>query len=531
MNFTHKLYCQYNIFSKNKIEQKEKTELFKKYFDLPVKVPLFCIGILNDFLAEEPQHYFDKNAEKEVFNNFSQLYKKDKSKFLESFSKEQDKLFNTINSYYSVLDTYKEFDDVNFNYETKIKVYYIPIITQLMEFCLSHIFKLILYVNNEFIDGKDYKNQKTLGAIKNILDKFGFNDLIKININFRNAISHGLIDISENKIIFSYTKVSKKGNKEVSEEIKFYQLEDMKNTLLDIVGGSIVGLIRFIILNNITNYLLSEHSNEKLKNEYIKLFLHNENIKVKFFSKAKLNNEQLNIQIDIKNIKTKDEILKVLIWISKIIFTFYPNYNRYFINYNHPLSIDGFLVLEKEILEKILLEDSILNIDKIISKDSEKLIFDIQSENTDIRSYKFFTFPKIYAKDWEVIHLEDISIEKIKRYKCNLLIDMSEISKDFIVKLLFQVVKKVRVLENKKNPITKIKYGKIEADVVTISVFYKIRKRINYSSLASNKYFICKVDYYKNKSTPKIRVPLQNNYIFENIKKFDIYWNKNFNNI
>ncbi len=68
----------------------------------------------------------------------------------------------------------------------------------------------------------------------------------------------------------------------------------------------------------------------------------------------------------------------------------------------------------------------------------------------------------------------------------------------------------------------------MEADVVRLKVFYKVNSRGSLELLQENKRFICLVHYYKSKSVPIIDIPFQDHYNFENIKKFDIYWNKNF---
>ena len=95
--------------------------------------------------------------------------------------------------------------------------------------------------------------------------------------------------------------------------------------------------------------------------------------------------------------------------------------------------------------------------------------------------------------------------------------------------LLFQIIKRIRILENKVNPKQKIKHGKIEADAVTIKVFYETKNRNSFSLQEENKSFICIVNYIKKESYHKlIAVPLGNHYEFEHIKKLNIYWNKNF---
>jgi len=524
MNILEKLFVQYNIHSNNKIELEDKIKLIQEKLSVKEPMGLLFVGVLNDFLVNEPQYYYNRDVEKEVFENLNILFAKDNDKFRDSFYNYQDKFFHAINSYYHILNLYNEFDNVNFDNETKAKIYYLPMITQLMEFCLNHLYRGIAFIKGD-LEGKDYTSQNTLGKLKNVLCK-DYPKFLNIDIDLRDAISHGTVEITLDKLIYSYTE---KGTRElVFKELELYKINNIKNELLDIASGAILGLLKFIIEKDMfdNNYL--EKQDEKINFELLKLFLHNENIKVKSFSKGKIGSSQLNIHLDIKNIDDTNQIIYLLVLVGKIMYTTFNNYDRYFINYTHPFSISGFLTLENSKLKNILYEDNISNIDNIISPDLGIMIPDIQKNNLDNRSYKFHIFPKISGKNWEVSFIEDISVDGIKRFKARLIISNENITKKEIEALLFQVTKKIRVLENKANPTTKIKYGRIEADVVRLTIFYKTYKRDSFSLLQNNEAFICFAHYYKNKSITKIKVPFQDNYIFENLKKFDIYWNKNF---
>ncbi|OHE05715.1 MAG: hypothetical protein A2345_00765 [Sulfurimonas sp. RIFOXYB12_FULL_35_9] len=260
------------------------------------------------------------------------------------------------------------------------------------------------------------------------------------------------------------------------------------------------------------------------------MFLHNENIRVKTFSKGMIGTTQLNLHIDIKNINDKNQIIHLLVLMGKILYIVFPEYKRYFINYTHPYSIGGMISFENSKLSEIIYEESISKLDDILSKDSVFLIPDIQNTNVDNRSYKFQVFPKISGIGWDIIQIKDISLDGIKRFNAKVVIEDCSITKEAVEKLLFQAISKIRVLENKYNPITKIKYGTVEADVVCISVFFKSNERKRFALLKSNQSFICTVNYYKSKSLTKIQLGFQDNYYFEQLKKFDIYWNVNFIN-
>ena len=133
---------------------------------------------------------------------------------------QQTNLFNAINLYHHILETYNELDDVAFDTSTKIKIYYLPIITQLMEFCLNHLYRFVLYIEDDFVVGKNYKEQNKLGSLKSSLNKFNYKFLTDIDIDFKNAISHGQVELNGDEVIYSYKEHGTR--EEVFKTIKSY---------------------------------------------------------------------------------------------------------------------------------------------------------------------------------------------------------------------------------------------------------------------------------------------------------------------
>ena len=527
-NLLFTLFAQYNIVSNN-VNLVDKVTVIKNAFSLNEEnIQLFFIGILYDFIKIQPQYFFNREVENEVFNRLNQLFTQDNEKFSKAFFEQQNNLFNAINLYHHILETYNELDDVAFDTSTKIKIYYLPIITQLMEFCLNHLYRFVLYIEDDFVVGKNYKEQNKLGSLKSSLNKFAYKFLTDIDIDFRNAISHGQVELNGDEVIYSFKEHGTR--EEVFKTIKSYELEEIKNNLFDIASGCILGIIKILMKNNVINEMYLSNIDQKITQEYVKLFLHNENVRVKTFSKGIIGTTQLNIHISIKNIDDKNQIIHLLVLIGKMLYIVFPEYERYFINYTHPYSIGGMISFENSQLHKMHEEEWVTKLDDYLSKESSILIPDIQNTNVDNRSYKFQVFPKIYGSGWEAIQIKDISLDGIKRFDAKILVEDSLITKEAVEKLLFQVVSKIRILKNQANPITKIKHGIVEADVVCISVFFKSNERKRFALLKSNTDFICTVHYYKSKSVPRIQLGFEDNFEFEQLKKFDIFWNVNFRN-
>ena len=527
-NLLSTLFAQYNIVSNN-VNLVDKVTVIKDAFSLDEEnIQLFFIGILYDFIKTQPQYFFNRDVENEVRHRLDDLFSQDNEKFSKAFFEQQNNLFNALNLYHHILETYNELDDVAFDTSTKIKIYYLPIITQLMEFCLNHLYRFVLYIEDDFVVGKNYKEQNKLGSLKSSLNKFAYKFLTDIDIDFRNAISHGQVELNGDEVIYLFKEHGTR--EEVFKTIKSYELEEIKNNLFDIASGCILGIIKILMKNNVINEMYLSNIDQKITQEYVKLFLHNENVRVKTFSKGIIGTTQLNIHISIKNINDKNQIIHLLVLIGKMLYIVFPEYERYFINYTHPYSIGGMISFENSQLHKMHKEEWVTKLDDYLSKESSILIPDIQNTNVDNRSYKFQVFPKIYGSGWEAIQIKDISLDGIKRFDAKILVEDSLITKEAVEKLLFQVVSKIRILKNQANPITKIKHGIVEADVVCISVFFKSNERKRFALLKSNTDFICTVHYYKSKSVPRIQLGFEDNFEFEQLKKFDIFWNVNFVN-
>ena len=519
------LFIEYNSVSNNKVEVADKINFIKNELEIKNDFPLLLLGIINDFLVSKPQKYYNKEVENEVFNNLNILHTKNKEQFIKSFYLYQDRFFHSINSYYNILEQYKEFDNVSFDLETKTKIYTLPIITQLMEYCLSHFYRGIASIIGD-IKGKNYVAQDTLRNLEILLLE-AYPNLLNIDIEFRNAISHGGVQVYPDKLVYFYNN---KERETIQKELKFSQLEKMKNKLIDILSGSFIGYFKFIIENNIIDTrFMSEDKDKNTFFEFVKLFLRNENISVKSLYEE---DKQVKLYLSFNNINDEIKIKYILILIGKILYKCFSqdySYEHYLIYYTHPYSIDGMMIFKDFQLKDILLEDDVSKWHMILDKDSIITIPNINNTDIDNRFYKFYAFPNINGKDYYVENLTDISEDNIKHFEARLIIENQNISKQEIKSLLFQVTKKIRVLENKVNPKQKIKHGKIEANAVTLKVFFETKNRNTFSLQEDNKSFICVVTYIQGQLYNKlIAFHLGNHYEFEHIKKLNIHWNKDF---
>lgn len=516
---------EYNHYANNESDMERKTkEVCAKLSIDEDNLMLLYIGMFNSFLNNEPMRYYNKNVSKEVYDNLSKLYDSDSDKFLESFNKHSFSFFYSINSYSKILELFNEFDDIDFESNIKIKAYYIPIITQILEFCLNHFYRATARIVGDF-KNKDYIPQKTLDKLKSVLDK-DYPNLINIDVDLRNAISHGTFEEvhTNGKVEFVYEKKVLERNQKVIIEFKTISLEDLKsikNDYIDICSGAILGFLLFMNNKKIFTIELFESLDEKEKYEYIKLLLYSDKIEIKSFSSGTIGSNQLNINIAIKNIEDTNQIFFLSTIIIKIVCSMIPEYERYLINYTHPYSIGGMLSLSKEQIISFIGNPD----DFSIFTDTLQLFPDIQPKDIDYRAYSFHTFPKIKTENWEIRDIQDNSLEDRKRFNARLILTNRDLSLDEIRQVIFSATSKIKTLENKRNPKTPISYGKQDADIIKISVHLLTDERNKFTNMVDS--FVCESQYYRAKNINRYEYTPFNTEK-ETIKKWDIYWSKNF---
>lgn len=457
----------------------------------------FKIGDLKNFLENEPQKYFNHDITIETYKALNTI---DKDTFIDNFEDIKDFFFSFINSYYHAVDIYNELDDISFESEIKIKIYYLPIITQIIENVFSNFYRVVNYHL-----GTD-KTAMMLSPLKNSLkDKFdsSFNE---IDINFRNAISHGKVSINGNIMFYTYTDKSVKPWQDRTEQIGINQIENLTNKLID--TSSAVFLAFMLYLNKINlfdNLIFKNKDDNYTNNELLKLYLKSEKIELK---NIVILDSTFEVYIHFKNIDNEFEIYTLSIEIMKYLYNYYKSYSLYTIDYSYDYSIDGKIIFDE-------------NLEVIVQR-----IHEIEKIKLSPKSYKYHNFKEIKNDDWEIKNIADFSAENIKRIKGKLFIKKENISNDELKKIFHKATKEVRQLQTLQNPKdTKAKYGTdVVADIVYLNVFYDNCKRINYGLEELSDNFICNLTYYRTKTTLIPDYPFQSKHIKEEIPKHIIWW-------
>ena len=454
----------------------------------------FKIGNLENFLKTDPQKYFNHDIAIETYQALNTI---DKNIFINDFEKIKDYFFSFINSYYHVIDIYNELDDISFDNEIKIKIYYLPIITQIIENVFANFYRVLNY----HIGTNDVAS--TVPQLQqSIKDKFD-NSILDIDTNFRNAISHGKVSINGNRLFYTY----KENRIDRTKQIDINEIENLKNKLLD--TSSSVFLPFMVYLNKIDLYdnLIFKNKNDSYtNNELLKLYVKSEKVEVKNID---ILDSTLEVYIDLKNIKNEFEIYTLSIELIEYLYNYYKSYSLYTIEYSYDYSINGKIIFNEKL--------------EVISQ----FIHEIEKIKISPKSYKYHNFKEIKNDDWEIKNIADFSIESIKRIKGKLFIKKENISNDELKKIFYKATKEVRQLQTLQNPKdTKAKYIG-DADIVYLNVFYDNLQRINYGHEDLSDDFICNLTYYRTKTTHKLDYPFERKHLREDISKHIIWWKNN----
>jgi hypothetical protein len=458
----------------------------------------FKFGDLENFLDNEPQKYFDHNITIETYQTLNTI---DENAFINNFEDIKNYFFSFINSYYHVVDIYNELDDISFDSEIKIKIYYLPLITQIIENVFSNFYRV---VNCHL--GTDKPAMMLDPLKKSLKNKFGSSFNV-IDINLRNAISHGKVSINGNIMFYTYSDKSVKPWQDKIEKMDINQIDNLKNKLID--ASSAVFFAFMLYLNKIDlfdNLIFKNKDDNYTNNELLKLYLKSSKFEVKNIGTICNEKKVFEVFIHLKDIENKNEIQLLSDDTIKFLNKYYKNYDEYIVNYSYDHSLNGTIIYD-EVLDNIF-----------------PMIWDIEKIKISPKSYKYHNFKEIKNDDWEIKNIADFSAENIKRIKGKLFIKNKNISNDELKKIFYKATKEVRQLQTLQNPKdTKAKYLG-EADIVYLNVFYDNLKRINYGHEELSDNFICNLTYYKTKNTHIPDYPFQNKHLREYISKHIIWW-------
>src|SRR3989339_735180 len=296
----------------------------------------------------------------------------------------------------------------------------------------------------------------------------------------------------------------------------------------DIGSGILFGLLK--VLSKYPEAIENNHNaSEENAREWYRLTYKNSKIRVLFLNSVESGNiNQLNIHIS-TNLEDYNGLVFALIELARGAFFRFPQYDSYFVGFEHSRSSSGFIRLTKE---QMLSTDDIGELYQMIVDCKDILMMPILSSEININAFKFHVFPKIKSEYYEVQDIKDCSIQDFKRIKATAILSKKYSKKNMRI-IIDKIISELKILDTPQNPYVEAKYGKIDCDMVFINIFTHSYDRKKFNLFPSNDSFVCTAHYYKDSTCPKLNhggvmESLWNSYKKEKYKNIVIAWNPKF---
>ncbi|AVQ12576.1 Threonine--tRNA ligase [Leptospira santarosai] len=390
-----------------------------------------------------------------------------------------------------------------------------------------NIYRALREVHQQFT-AKDYSSQNTLGKIIPILQSLNYSEILKIDIDFRNALSHGNMSNENENLVYRFQK----NNVENIKSISGVEFDAKIIELLDIASASVVAFLKILALEpSILESALSS-VDQDVRDIVIKLRFRSNKIRINDIQRIE-NNKQINA-LCVSNVEDKESLCIQLYYIAMFMYLNYPNFSSYFVSYDHERTLCGYIRLKNsEVSELIEAVDS-GNAHKLQTK-HEKMIYDIKDEVRNRLEYKYFQFPEIKERNhWRIGKIEDIGIEFHKRLKAILIIENGISDKEIIKSFILKSVNEMKNLYTPENPKHDRLFGDREVSAIFINVFKEQELRGEHNIFPSNENFICSITYYRDPEVPRLvytgimKQLWEHEYILEDVDLIRVGWNPNF---
>ena len=466
-------YRYYSKFDKEKILQdynKKSNEDLNEFLD---DFSYIFYYILNT----RPCYYWNDSVRKELVEKISYIIKNNNIK-IDS---------NILHYFIIAYDTYQQITEVmqdisNLTLDEKLKnrLYRIPIYISITEGCLTNLYKAIVYIIDQIIDGKDYKRQNKLNQLCNVLKNNNFEFIINgVDVDIRNAINHGgvLFTNSGRNINFYYMK----NGQETKIKKTCFEFEDLINKLYD---------CNIDILDK-TEIIKNKYLNFRL----LALKLSMPTIVCNEINDESINNKQINILMSIDNTE-RVFLIQTAIELIVNVYKEYSQYEQYHVNVENDRLLICFIRLTKDDIIRFIDNHEMLNecLKNAIKRGDVQVPFPEEVKSASLKEIKYYKYPTYSDDEIKILMVEDISIENRKRLKANLFVGETS-DKEEIIKRIEKAIDWLKTIDNRfTNTKIHIKQGQMEADSIYLNVYHN-DIRDGFKLCQSNSNSICIVDY------------------------------------
>lgn len=514
-------YCKHKYYNLSNSEKLLK-KIQEKIDPSITNIDSMFLNIFHNMLETEPCFYWDKKVYEKTKNNFEKLVSSASNIEID------ENIFNYFlmgyNSYTQITETIRDLHDFNIDVDIKTRLYSIPVYTSILEGCISNFLRVIVAITGQCI-GKDYTNQHALGALVQIISSKGYNELAdNINVNIRNAINHGKVQLKRqaisSKICFYYVE------KNISKtlELNIYEFESIIDKTYDTASALLLVLIKFF----------NEHKSalkvDLTKNEYIPFSVFSMELSLPEVVCHSIsdtgNNKQLNIEIEVSN-ADKTFIAEIVSLLSVIVYGRYNQYEQYMFSFSSLRMQGGWIRYKKqEIIDMYNKTENFATVLQKIIDRNDFVYFEPYTENIDLNEIKYFCFPNYNSEKSKINRISDASVPGRKRLRACLYIE-DETDKNAIINLITSGIEWLKNVRNVPSATLPHKYGDMEADSLYINVYRKNERRSR-ELYKSNENFVCFVDYNIDGETTLqnggLPLVVWNSLYHEKINNMQIAW-------
>lgn len=512
-------YCKLRYYGKD--GSASILEKMRKELDPDIT---FCehelLCIFNDVLTNIPCCYWNKEICIQTISGLENIINQKTDIIINESIMEY--FLIAYHTYIQVSEIINDLSGLNDSHTIKNRQYRIPTYINIVEGCLTNLFRFIALLLNQ-ISEKDYSSIFKMKPLCDVVNKNGFLILTTdININIRNAINHGGVIFKEDgkEIDFHYNE----NHQSVSCSLQYYEFDKLIENVYDAASAVILGVSSFLN-KHWSNVVIDMTQKSFVTFCLYAMKLSIPNIRCRYLSEV-ADNKQLNVDIVINN-PDKTFILQTAIELAMLIYEQYNDYKKYFISFsNERLQTSWIRFTNEEVNEMISKKREFVGVISEAKTRGDVVIFNPSIENVDLQEIKYFRFPNYNGERFSINQVADASLPDQKRLRCNLFIGEAN-EKEEIIKIIWEGIDWLKGLRNVDSPTLHHKNGDMEADALYINVFrYDARK--NKDLFPNNENFVCFADYNASGNTTlkcgSLPPKIWQKFYHEKIGKLDIAW-------
>ncbi|MDR0298853.1 MAG: hypothetical protein LBI13_02055 [Streptococcaceae bacterium] len=512
------------------------TEKIEKLFQ--AEIPRLLYPLLNKFYVDNQMKNFDVDYQNEIrgiFENYEQYLSSGEiaELFVSKFSKlvSTIKTLESISSRLDLLEKFQEREDI------KAQAFTVPIFSDLLNYSYSDILDLFICFQEK--TEQTEQNNVSLTQKINYLSggkrTISYAKLIEIvNHSLRNAMAHGKVVYGQDKLMLTYAETVNKVTEFVTTEFSYFQLKDEIQKFYDCLTAMLYGWLS-LCARHIAEFekKINSVGMRNLDKDVIRLaFSTLENSCESIETINILGNEddqQLNFEFTHPNLSV-NERLGFALYVAIYGYKLFDNdfVRSIYVSFYASRTMNSFLLINVDIIKELISEK--ISLEQAVSKiiaDGGCMMFEPNTEvrNETLDSFKGFS--DIKGNDYTITDIYDSSLEDKKRMIGDIYIEES-LKKKQLEKMVIEAVSKLVTTENFGNPKDKVKYGKMEADIVFLSIYKKKYRRGKHKEqFETNENFIGLVQYDKDKHFPIKDIALRGNLKKQRIGNYEFSWNPN----